>query len=75
MKIKDIDINSDKYDLQRGKEVQLCIMMWDYEALAQDIKLCEDYDYDTVTLDILRLTQGKCNPGSIHKVLKRLNNE
>ena len=73
MKLKDIDINSDKYDLQRGKDLKLCIMMWDYDAIARDIKLCEDYDKDTSELDILRLTQGKCNPGQIRDALRNEN--
>jgi hypothetical protein len=43
MKLKDIDIKSDRYDLQRDKDLKLCIMMWDYDTLVEDIKQCEGY--------------------------------
>jgi Asp-tRNA(Asn)/Glu-tRNA(Gln) amidotransferase B subunit len=70
MKLKDIDMKSDKYDLQRGKDMRLCMKMWDYEVLAQDIKLCEDYNEETVFVKVMQMTKGKLNPGQLRKVLE-----
>jgi hypothetical protein len=71
MKLKDIDMKSDKYDLQRGKDMRLCIKMWDYEALVQDIKICEDYNEETVFVKVMQMTKGRLNPGQLRKVLER----
>ena len=75
MKLKDIDTNSDRYDIQRDKDLRLCVKMWDYKALVQDIKQCEDYTEELTFVDIMRMTSGKCNPGAIYKVLQELGNE
>ena len=75
MKLKDIDINSDKYDLQRGKDMKLCIKMWDYNALVKDVKQCEDYDKDTCFVRLMQLTGGILNPGQLKKALEKLNHE
>ena len=75
MKLKDIDTDSDRYDLQRGKYRKLCIKMWDYKALVQDISQCEDYNKEKAFVDIMRMTGGKCNPSAIYMALQELGNE
>lgn len=68
MVLSDIDIHSEKYDAQRGLDMRKCIKIWDYDALFNDLKQCDDYD----TMDMMWIMQkgrGSFNPKEIKKRL------
>ena len=63
MKISDINLYSEKYDLHRDDELKNCIHIIDYDALATDISQCEDYDSVDISFrKVIQQFKGKINP-------------
>jgi len=46
--------------------------MWDFKTLVQDIKQCEDYNKETIIVDIMRMTGGTCSPSSLRMAIQEL---